>query len=56
MAAVKLNVPPLVFGYFAGFAGIKMILAGGSGQQFAGFRFFYAFGGSLVGFDFRHIC
>ena len=51
----KHQVPALVGGGFAGFARIKMILSGGPGNEFAGFGFSNPFGGSLVGFDFRHL-
>ncbi len=54
VAFVQRHVAALVFGDFAGFARVKMILARGAVHEFAGFGFAEALGRSFVGFDFGH--
>ncbi len=48
------NVAALVDRGLAGFAGIKVVLADGAGQELAGPGFSNPLGGSFVGLDFRH--
>jgi len=48
------NVPALISGSNAGFAGIKMILAGFPADDFVVSGYFKAFGCRLVSFYFRH--
>ena len=48
------QIAALVLGDFAGFAGVKMVLAGGARHQLAGLGLFNPLGGSFVGFNFGH--
>ena len=48
-------VSALVGGGFAGLTGIKMVLAGRSGNKFSGLGLLDSLGCSLVGFYFRHV-
>lgn len=54
MAFVQNQISAFVLGNFSGIPGIKMILPGRPGNEFAPLGFFYPFSSSLVGFDFRH--
>ena len=54
VAFVERHVAALVFGYFARFARIKMILPRRAVHEFAGAGFTETLGCSFVGFYFRH--
>lgn len=55
MDPAKVDVAALVFGGLAGFAGIKMVLAGRTDHKLAAAGFSYSFSRAFVGFNFRHI-
>ena len=48
------DIAALVGSGLAGLSGIKMVLAGGSGDEFAGSGLFNSLGCSLMGFYFGH--
>jgi hypothetical protein len=54
MRAVQAGIAALVHSRLALLAGIKMVLAAGAMGKLAAFGLADAFGGSLVGFYFRH--